>query len=124
MFSTKKSKPGYSTDIHYPGENDKTVNAVSIIGSGTTLRGDIKSNGDLRIEGTIIGNIRSSSKVVIGPSGLIEGDITAHQADIAGKVTGNIRVKDLLQLKGDSSVTGNLRAAKLQVEPTISFTGQ
>ncbi|MES1226062.1 MAG: polymer-forming cytoskeletal protein, partial [Bacteroidota bacterium] len=79
---------------------------------------------DLRIDGTVIGNINSSAKIVIGSSGIVEGDIFGNQADIVGKVSGNIRTKELLQLRGESIVTGNLYAGKLQVEPTATFNGQ
>jgi cytoskeletal protein CcmA (bactofilin family) len=99
-------------------------NGTTLIGSGTTLKGDISSNSDLRIDGTVIGNIHSSAKVVIGANGVVEGDISGNQADIIGKVTGNIKAKDLLQLRGDSTVTGNLYAEKLQVEPSATFNGQ
>ncbi len=99
-------------------------NGTTLIGSGTTLKGDISSNSDLRIDGTVIGNIHSSAKVVIGANGVVEGDISGNQADIIGKVTGNIKAKDLLQLRGDSVVTGNLYAEKLQVEPSATFNGQ
>lgn len=99
-------------------------NGTTLISSGTTLKGDISSNGDLRIDGTIIGNISSNAKIIIGASGVVEGDISGNQADIVGKVSGNIRAKELLQLRGDSVVTGNVYAGKLQVEPSATFNGQ
>jgi len=63
------------------------------------------------------------SKVVIGANGVVEGDIHGRQADIRGKVTGTIKVKDLLQLKGGSMVR-NYRLPKLQIEPTANFNGE
>jgi len=99
-------------------------NGTTLISAGTSLKGDISSNSDLRIDGTIIGNISCSSKIVIGASGTVEGDITGNQADIVGKVSGNIKTKDLLQLRGDCIVNGNVYAGKLQVEPTATFNGQ
>ena len=99
-------------------------NGTTLIGAGTTLKGDIKSNSDLRIDGTVHGNITSSAKIIIGNGGLVEGDITCIQADIVGKVSGNVRSKELLQLRGECVVTGNLYAGKLQVEPTATFNGQ
>lgn len=105
-------------------EKPTNGNGTTLIGSGTTLKGDISSNSDLRIDGTVIGNIHSTAKVVIGANGVVEGDISGNQADIIGKVTGNIKAKDLLQLRGDSTVTGNLYAEKLQVEPSATFNGQ
>lgn len=101
-----------------------TNGGTTLIGAGTTLKGDLTSNSDLRIDGTVIGNVHSSAKVVIGANGVVEGDISGNQADIIGKVTGNIKAKDLLQLRGDSIVTGNLYAEKLQVEPSATFNGQ
>jgi len=92
--------------------------------AGTTLKGDINSNSDLRIDGTVIGNIHSSAKVVIGANGVVEGNISGNQADIIGKVVGSIKAKDLLQLRGDSTVTGNVYAGKLQVEPSATFNGE
>jgi cytoskeletal protein CcmA (bactofilin family) len=99
-------------------------NAASLISAGTTLKGDITSNSDLRIDGTLIGNINSTAKVIIGASGVVEGDLAGQQADILGKVSGTVNVKELLQLKGSSVVNGNIQAGKLQVEPTATFNGE
>lgn len=106
--------------------NEKTNGGTgtTLISAGTTLKGDISSNNDLRIDGTIIGNVSSSAKIVIGASGNVEGDLSGNQADIVGKVSGNIKTKDLLQLRGDCVVNGNVYAGKLQVEPTAIFNGQ
>jgi len=98
--------------------------SASLIGAGTTLKGDISSNGDLRIDGKLIGNIDCTAKVVIGANGVVEGDISGQQADIMGTVTGSIKVKDLLQLKTSCVVSGNLYASKLQIEPAATFNGQ
>ncbi|HNA91579.1 MAG TPA: polymer-forming cytoskeletal protein [Chitinophagaceae bacterium] len=99
-------------------------NGTTIISAGTTLKGDISSKNDLRIDGTIIGNISSTAKIVIGSSGVVEGDLNGNQADVVGKVSGNIKAKELLQLRGDAVVNGNLYAGKLQIEPTATFNGQ
>src|SRR5688572_20436256 len=116
MFNTKNK-----TEM----QQEKTSgNGTTLISSGTTLKGDLSSNGDLRIDGTVIGNIQSSAKIVIGANGVVEGDITGAQADIVGKVAGNIRTRELLQLRGECTVSGNLYAGKLQVEPTATFNGQ
>ena len=99
-------------------------NGTTLIGAGTSVKGDITSNSDLRIDGTITGNVHCAAKIVVGANGTVEGDITGNQADIVGKVSGNIRAKDLLQLRGDSVVTGNIYAGRLQIEPSATFNGQ
>lgn len=97
---------------------------ATLIGAGTTLTGDIKSSSDLRVDGTVLGNIISAAKIIIGTTGIVEGNIECQQADVTGKVSGNITAKDMLQLRGDCIVTGNLYAGKLQVEPSATFNGQ
>ena len=99
-------------------------NSATLISSGTTLKGDVKSENDLRIDGTIYGNVSSSAKIIVGPSGFVEGNIEGANADITGKVTGNITVKELLQLRGESNINGNISAVKLQIDPTATFNGK
>lgn len=117
MFNTK-------TKNEMGSEKSVSTGGATLIAAGTTLKGDISSNNDLRIDGTVAGNIYCKAKVVIGSSGTIEGDVEGNQCDVVGKVSGNIKVKDLLQLRGDCKVTGNIYAGKLQVEPTATFNGQ
>ena len=119
MFNGKTKSDNFSLG----GENPVSTSA-SLIGAGTTMKGDITSNGDLRIDGMLVGNIHCTAKVVIGANGVVEGDINGQTADIMGKVTGTIKVKDLLQLKGGSHLNGNIQAFKLQIEPTANFNGQ
>ena len=119
MFNGKKSD-----SFEVGSEKAPVSTSASLIGAGTTMKGDITSNGDLRIDGTLVGNIHCSAKVVIGANGNVQGDINGQTADIMGKVTGTIKVKDLLQLKGGSLLNGNIEAAKLQIEPTASFNGE
>jgi cytoskeletal protein CcmA (bactofilin family) len=119
MFNSTK-KPA----IEMIAEKTNGGNGTTLISAGTTLKGDISSNADLRIDGTIVGNINSSAKIVIGSSGVVEGDIFGNNADIVGKISGNIHVKELLQLRGDCLVNGNIYAGKLQVEPSATFNGQ
>jgi len=114
----------FNTKTKTMNEKTTTGNGTTLISAGTTVKGDITSNSDLRIDGTIVGNISSSSKIVIGASGVVEGDLEGNQADIVGKVAGNIRVKDLIQLRGECNVSGNIYAGKLQIEPTAIFNGQ
>lgn len=124
MFNNGKQK----TDVPLPISSssssfDQNGSGISLIVHGTTIKGDITSNSDLKIDGTLTGNVVSSAKVIIGAGGFIDGDITGQQADINGKVTGTIRVTDLLQLKGSCEVNGNIYAGKLQVEPSATFNG-
>ena len=124
MFNTKKPTTPTVMTTEKPSSNGGGGNGTTLISAGTTIKGDISSNSDLRIDGTIIGNINSNSKIVIGTSGVVEGDINGNHADIVGKTSGTIKVKELLQLRGECVVNGNIYAGKLQVEPSATFNGQ
>ncbi len=114
MFNKEKSLLGASL----------SGNSATLISQGTTLNGDVASESDLRIDGTVKGNVICSAKIILGTSGMVEGNVTGVLADIAGKVIGNIEVKELLQMREECNVEGNIMAAKLQIEPSATFNGR
>jgi cytoskeletal protein CcmA (bactofilin family) len=102
---------------------DASAGQTSIIGSEMEIRGQLTVNADIRIDGKLVGDIISSARVVLGSGGVIEGNIIAHRADINGKVSGNIQVKDLLNLKSEADVKGDIIAGRLSMEQTVQFNG-
>lgn len=96
---------------------------INIIGKGTTIKGDIDCNGDMRIDGKVTGNIQISGKIVIGPSGDIKGQINCKNSEIEGKLDGKIFVAELLVLKNTASILGDIATSKLAIEPGAMFTG-
>lgn len=98
--------------------------SATLISAGTKVQGDLQSESDLRIDGTIHGNVTSAAKIIVGPTGFVEGNIQGAQADISGKVHGNISVKELAQLRTKSNVQGNITAINLQIESGAAFNGQ
>jgi cytoskeletal protein CcmA (bactofilin family) len=108
----------------FESDNDSHPGQTTIIAAGTELKGNINARGDIRIDGTLNGNLSASSKVLIGSSGIVIGDVTAEKVEVLGKVTGNIRVSEMLVLKGNSVIKGNVYAKQLQVAPTASFNGE
>ena len=103
--------------------SDTISTSINLIGAGTVIEGEIKSNGDIRIDGTIYGSIISKAKVVIGSTGHVKGDITCQNADISGTIEGKTNVSDLLFLKASSKLNGDIFTGKLVVEAGSSFTG-
>lgn len=97
---------------------------VNIIGSGTSIQGDIVCEGDIRIDGQVNGLVSTKAKIVVGPEGEIIGDLVCQSADIIGKVTGIIKVEDLLFLKGNALVKGDVYTAHFEMEPTAKFNGR
>ncbi|MBK5286476.1 MAG: polymer-forming cytoskeletal protein [Bacteroidia bacterium] len=105
-------------------KNPETNNAsINLIGAGTTIEGDIKSSGDIRVDGTVYGSVQSKAKVVLGSTGLVEGDINSQNADISGTIKGKTVCSELLFLKSTARVTGDIVTGKLVVEVGANFTG-
>lgn len=113
MFGNKNSTP-QSTP------NSFISNRINL---GTTVEGTLESDGDLRIEGTIKGTLRTKAKVAVGPTGLIEGDVHCKTADIEGRITGDIEVSEVLTLKASAIVEGNIYTAKIVIENGAHFDG-
>lgn len=103
---------------------ESSTGIATIVAAGTEIRGNIESKGDIRVDGTLVGNLSTSSKVLVGPSGKITGDVAAQQADVLGNVNGTLKVTDLLYLKGNCQVNGNIYAGQLQVDASASFNGE
>jgi cytoskeletal protein CcmA (bactofilin family) len=89
---------------------------------GTIIKGDIISEADFRLDGSLIGNFHSAGKIVIGPAGSIVGDITCKNADIEGKFDGKIQVTEVLNVKAKASIHGEVIVGKLSVEPGADFS--
>jgi cytoskeletal protein CcmA (bactofilin family) len=98
-----------------------TTMQQNAIAKGTTITGDIVSDGDFRIEGTIQGNVKTPGKVVLGRTGIIKGTLTSANADIEGKFSGKLILSDTLTLRSTAYVEGEVEVAKLAVEPGATF---
>ena len=100
-----------------------TTSAINMIGEGTIITGDIKSKGDIRVDGSLKGSIDTEGKVVVGPGGIVEGDVVCKDADIAGVIKAKISVSQLLSLKSSAKLNGDIITNKLSIEPGATFTG-
>lgn len=107
MFSEKKQK-------RVAVEPSATQNRIN---EGTKLKGDVSSSGFFRIDGTIEGNVKTPSKVVLGKTGVIIGTLTCENADIEGRFEGNLQVSETLTLRASAVVDGDVTVGKLAVEP-------
>jgi cytoskeletal protein CcmA (bactofilin family) len=96
---------------------------VNLIGAGTKIKGNIQSEGDIRIDGTLIGTITSKGKVVVGSTGTVEGEITCENADISGTIKVKISVSNILLLKPTAKLTGDIVTSKLAIESGATFSG-
>lgn len=91
------------------------------IGKSTHIKGDVVSEADFRIDGTLEGSVETSGKIVIGASGVITGKVVCANADIEGKLNGELLVANLLTLKSTAIIEGDVTVGKLSVESGATF---
>lgn len=104
-------------------ELNETGQASNRILAKTFIEGEIRSEGDFRVDGTLKGKINIGGKLVIGENGHVEGEIKCTYANVSGKLLGTIQVEELLSLQATAHVQGDVMTNKLSVEPGAEFTG-
>lgn len=109
------------------GEERKSVaemvNSSNVIAKETTIKGDITTSGNIRIEGTVEGTLNSKNKIVIGDSASLEGNIEAKEAEIAGRIKGVVNCSEILYLKKSAVIDGDIYTKKLVIENGAVFNG-
>jgi cytoskeletal protein CcmA (bactofilin family) len=103
--------------------NEPDTSMINLISSGTDINGDIISNGDIRIDGSVTGTLSTKGKVVIGPTGKIKGEIICKNSEISGTIDGKVTISHLLNLKATCKIIGDIITSKLSIEPGAKFSG-
>jgi len=93
----------------------------NVIAKNTTIIGEIKSEGDFRIDGTLEGTIKTNGKIILGAEGCVKGKIEATNADIEGRFSGELLASKTLTIKGTANISGEVVIGKLSVEPGATF---
>ncbi len=106
------------------GVMGESPDRLNVIVEGSKIIGDFIAESNVRIDGEIQGNVSSSSKIVIGQSGLIKGNLVCSDADVEGRIEGLLKVEGLLTLRSNAKVTGEITTAKIQIEEGAEFSGQ
>ncbi len=106
-------------------ENEiRDLGAVNMIAQGTQVEGSLNTGSDCRIDGTVKGNVTSKSKIIIGRTGLVEGNITCNSIEIEGTVKAEtLSVSDLMSLRASAKLQGNVVVGKISIEPGAEFSG-
>lgn len=93
------------------------------LGEGVTFRGELSFERLLRIDGTFEGNLLSQGKVIVGPKGRVKANLNLREAIIEGCVEGNITVLEKLELRGEASVRGDIKAKRISVDDGVEIIG-
>ncbi len=119
MFNNKKKESPASTKKSIIPSNSS--HALNTLVQGTTVEGTIKSENDIRVDGRIKGSLHCKAKVIIGPSGHIEGEVRCVNAVIEGHFDGNLQVSELLNVRETAKISGDVRTNKLIVQSGATF---
>ncbi len=104
--------------------NEMENHTINLIGTGTIIEGNIVSNGDIRIDGNLKGNLTTKGKVIIGDTGKVSGEVNCKNFEVEGSVDGKVIVAELLSLRAKSKILGDIITSKLAIEPGAVFTGK
>ena len=96
----------------------------NILARGTKIKGDLETEGAIRIDGRVVGKILAKGKVVVGSGGYVEGEITCKTIDVSGEMKANVQAGALTSLKATAKVTGNIVTPKISIEPGALFVGE
>lgn len=123
MFGSKENKNKSTVVKTRTDSGGGLSNSPNTLVRGTIVEGKIKSRNDIRIEGRVIGSIKCESKVIIGASGYVEGDVNCKNAVIEGELRGDITVNETLKLEKSAKVEGKISTLKFIVAPGAVFNG-
>ncbi|MCB0531360.1 MAG: polymer-forming cytoskeletal protein [Lewinellaceae bacterium] len=115
MFGNNKSTEDPKSTTSAPS------NSLNTLVKGTVVEGSLKCDSDLRVDGTIKGKLTCKSKVIIGPTGIVDGEIRCENAVIEGQFKGKLNVRELLNVRETAEVEGDVITNKLLVQSGAKF---
>ena len=118
MFGSKKNEPVVKKSNGMSGAPSHALNSLV---QGTEVKGTITSDSDIRIDGKLTGNLECATKLIIGPTGSIDGDVQCENALIEGNFHGNLLVRSTLHIKENAKVQGDVKTDKLIVDQGAEF---
>ena len=105
-----------------PAAQSKTIE--TIIGPSVKLEGDFKGEGDLVVEGILVGNLRTKNNLKIGQNAIVEAEVRANNAFISGKVKGNITIKGKIEIASTAVILGDIKTQIMSVESGALIQGK
>ena len=97
--------------------------ASTVIGAGITVDGEITSDEDVVVQGTLRGKLNAKDAVTVETGGVVEADITGGPVSVGGTVTGNINSSDRVDLQNGARVVGNVKATRITIADGAQFKG-
>lgn len=105
-------------------DKTKEDGELTLIGGGAVVEGKIKTDGSIRIDGKLVGEMTAKANAAIGSSGSVEGSLSARNVSVAGKVQGTVAASEKLILEAKSIMRGDVKASRLVVDEGAMFDGK
>jgi len=121
MFGSSKKAKANNEPTSTPTSSNSGGGTINSIGKGTKINGEVASENDIRVDGEIVGTLKCKGKLIIGPSGLIDGTVNCTNAVVEGSFKGKLVVKELLNVRQNSKIDGEISTGQLTVEPGAEF---
>lgn len=121
--STPAPKPPSSVSPSKQPANHSS-SGRNVLSTDVEIKGSIKFSNDLVVDGKIEGSITSDGALTVGENARIKAEISTRSVVIYGKVHGNIEVTDMVELKANAELVGDIKAASLSIEPGAVFVGK
>ena len=104
-------------------QSNAAGSGLNQLSEGTEIKGDLRSKSDIRIDGKFEGDLICENKVVVGANGVVVGNIHCKNADIQGRVNGEVHAQAVIVLRASAQLLGNMKTDKLVIENGAKFSG-
>ena|SRR5258708_1366594 len=104
-------------------EPEQPAGGLSIVAVGMTVRGDVESNGTVKVEGTVEGHVQAKNQVLVAKGGVVDGDIDAREAVVGGQANGAIRALERVEIQSGATVNGDITTRRISVAEGGSLNG-
>ena len=100
------------------------TSSKNVLTSDVEIKGNLKFSGELTFEGKLDGEITTDGTLNLGDGAVVNGNISATNVVVRGKINGNINAKEKIDIKAKTELFGDIKAAKLAIEEGVTFVGK
>jgi cytoskeletal protein CcmA (bactofilin family) len=97
--------------------------AGSVVGAGLIIEGEFTSDEPVVVEGTLRGTLTTRDSLTVSGDGVVEADVRAHSASVAGQLTGNVTADERVDIQAGGRLIGDVKAARLTIADGAIFRG-
>lgn len=97
--------------------------AGTVIGEGLSIEGDLSSDEEVVVHGTVRGKLTTSDQVSVGSTGVVQADVSGSSVGVAGQLTGDVTASERVDLQAGGRLVGDVKAARFTIADGASFKG-